>query len=45
MQQQYLALFEGSLPFKYLGIPMHYRRLSNKDWKMVEERLEKKLSG
>jgi hypothetical protein len=34
MQQQYLILFgchEGSLPFKYLGIPMHYMRLSNKD--------------
>jgi hypothetical protein len=42
MQQQYSVLFGchvGSLPFKYLGIPMHYRRLSNKDWKMVEERL------
>ena len=35
----------GSYPIKYLGIPMHFRRLSNKDWKVVEERFEKKLSG
>jgi uncharacterized protein YpuA (DUF1002 family) len=24
---------------------MHYRKLSNKDWKMVEERIEKRLSS
>ncbi|WVZ49478.1 hypothetical protein U9M48_000836 [Paspalum notatum var. saurae] len=29
----------GSLPFRYLGIPMHYRRLCNKDWKAVEPRI------
>jgi hypothetical protein len=23
---------------------MHYRKLSNKDWKIVEERIEKRLS-
>jgi hypothetical protein len=32
-------------PFKYLGISMHYRRLNNKDWAMIEERIEKKLSS
>jgi hypothetical protein len=32
-------------PFKYLGIPMHYKRLSNKDWKEIEHRIEKKLSS
>jgi hypothetical protein len=32
-------------PFKYLGIPMHYRRLNNKEWAMIEERVEKKLSS
>jgi hypothetical protein len=36
---------EGSFPFKYLGIPMHYRKLGNKDWKVIEERIEKKLSS
>jgi hypothetical protein len=31
-KSQYAQLFgcqQGSLPFKYLGIPMHYRKLSN----------------
>ena len=30
---------------RYLGIPIHYRRLSNADWKRVEERFEKRLSS
>jgi hypothetical protein len=48
MQDHYSTIFgcQGvSFPFKYLGIPMHYRKLSNKDWKLVEERIEKKLSS
>jgi hypothetical protein len=24
---------------------MHYRKLNNKDWKIIEERIEKKLSS
>jgi hypothetical protein len=35
----------GSFPVKYLGIPMHYRKLNNKDWKVIEQRIEKKLSS
>ncbi len=35
----------GSFPVKYLGIPMHFSKLSNKDWKVIEERIEKKLSS
>jgi len=35
----------GTLPFIYLGIPMHHRKLRNSDWKTVEERFQKKLSG
>ena len=34
----------GSLPFTYLGIPTHHRKLSNKEWKCIEDRFEKKLS-
>lgn len=34
----------GSLPFRYLGIPMHHRKLRNADWKEVEERFQKRLS-
>jgi predicted component of type VI protein secretion system len=33
---------KGSYPFRYLGIPMHYRKLNNSNWKMIEERIEKK---
>lgn len=32
---------EGNLPFKYLGIPMHFRRILNKDWRDVDERFQK----
>jgi hypothetical protein len=35
----------GSLPFRYLGIPMYFRKLGNKDWKAIEDRFEKRLSG
>jgi hypothetical protein len=41
---QYEELFgfrKGVYPFRYLGIPMHYRKLYNSDWKMIEERIEK----
>ena len=34
----------GSLPFRYLGIPMHHRKLMNRDRKHVEERFQKRLS-
>jgi hypothetical protein len=35
----------GKFPFHYLGLPMNTRKLSNKDWQMIENRIEKKLSG
>ncbi|WVZ53496.1 hypothetical protein U9M48_004427 [Paspalum notatum var. saurae] len=35
----------GTFPFRYMGIPLHYRKLKNTDWRMVEERSEKRLSG
>ncbi|WVZ85156.1 LOW QUALITY PROTEIN: hypothetical protein U9M48_032106 [Paspalum notatum var. saurae] len=35
----------GSFPFRYLGIPMHYRILRNADWRIVEERFENRLSS
>jgi hypothetical protein len=47
-ESQYAKLFScqiGSYPFQYLGIPMHFRKLSNKDWEKIEERIEKKLSS
>ena len=45
--EQYSQIFGcgmGNLPFRYLGIPMNHKRLTNKDWKMVEDRFQKKLS-
>ncbi|WVZ49016.1 LOW QUALITY PROTEIN: hypothetical protein U9M48_000398 [Paspalum notatum var. saurae] len=32
-----------SYTFQYLGLPMHYRKLNNKDWSFLEERIEKKF--
>jgi len=42
---QLLGCREGSFPFTYLGIPMNTHKISNKDWSMVEERFQKKLSS
>jgi hypothetical protein len=35
----------GGYPFKYLGVPMHYKKLRNSDWNTLLERIEKKLSS
>ena len=35
----------GALPFTYLGIPIHFRKLKNSEWKVIEDRFEKKLSS
>ena len=35
----------GSFPVKYLGIPMHFRKLSNKDWKVIVGKVNIYLSG
>jgi hypothetical protein len=46
-QIEYTQIFGcsvGSFPFRYLGIPMHHRKLMNKDWKHVEERFQKRLN-
>jgi hypothetical protein len=48
MEDQYRELFgceSGSLPFKYLGIPIHFRRLKNGEWRPIEDRFERKLSS
>jgi hypothetical protein len=46
--EEYIRLFgcnEGDFPFRYLGIPMSPTKLSNGDWRLVEERFRKKLSS
>jgi hypothetical protein len=43
---QYKQIFgcdAGSLHFRYLGIPIHYRKLRNSNWNPVEIRFESKL--
>jgi hypothetical protein len=45
-EQQYRHIFgceAGSLPFRYLGIPIHFKTLRNSDWYPVETRFEGKL--
>ena len=48
VQMEYEQIFgcsQGMFPFRYLGIPMHYRRLQNSVWKRVDERFQNRLSG
>ena len=35
----------GSFSIRYLGIPIHYRKLSNSDWLKIQECFEKRLSS
>ena len=45
---QYAELFgceQGQFPIRYLGISIHYRRLTNAEWKHVEERFEARLAS
>jgi hypothetical protein len=47
MESQYTKLFGcdlGQYPFRYLGISMHHKKITNADWKIIEEKFEKKLS-
>ena len=39
--KKFLGCELGNLPFSYLGIPIHHRKLSNKEWKCIEDRFEK----
>jgi hypothetical protein len=43
--EQLFGCKKGSYPFKYLGIHMYHRWLNIKDWTMIKERIEKKLSS
>jgi hypothetical protein len=44
----YAELFgcgQGQFPIRYLEIPIHYCQLTIAEWKLVEERLQKRLSS
>jgi hypothetical protein len=48
IQEEYSDIFGchcGTYLFRYLDIPMHHRKLSYSDWKIIEQRIEKKLSS
>jgi hypothetical protein len=48
VENYYKQLFgceSGTFPFNYLGIPIHFRKLKNGEWKPVEDRFEIKLSS
>ena len=48
VEAQYIQLFgceAGAFPFKYLGIPIHFRKLKNGEWKPIEDHFEIKLSS
>ena len=43
-QADYAGIFTcaiGGFPFRYLGLPLHYKKLCNADWKSAEEKVEK----
>ena len=46
--EQYKMIFtclNGSLPMKYLGIPVNKIRIRNKDWNGVETKIANKCAG
>jgi hypothetical protein len=48
LERSYRELFgceTGSFPFKYPGIPIHFRKFRNGEWKPVEDRFETKLGN
>jgi hypothetical protein len=47
IENHYTNLFRcglGQYMFRYLGIPMHHKKINNADWKLIEENFVKKLS-
>ncbi|WVZ54586.1 hypothetical protein U9M48_005360 [Paspalum notatum var. saurae] len=46
-EHEYAELFGRGLrsfPFRYLGIPIHFYKLRNPDWDVIEDRFKHKLS-
>jgi hypothetical protein len=35
----------GSLPIKYLGVQFHWKKLRNRDWDFLVNKIDKKLSN
>ena len=48
LEEKYRLLFgceSRKFPFKYLGIPIHFCKLKNGEWKPVEDQFERKLAS
>lgn len=44
-QERYMQIYRCDIRgFRYLGIPLHHRKLVNSEWRMIEERFERKLN-
>ena len=44
VENQYREIFAsevGALPFRYLGVPIHFKKLTNKEWKSIEDHLKR----
>jgi hypothetical protein len=44
-ESQYTELFGcdmGQYAYRYLGIPMHHKKINNDDWKLIEENFKQK---
>jgi hypothetical protein len=41
--RQILGCESGSLPFKYLSIPIHYRQLRNAEWNPIKNQFDSKF--
>jgi hypothetical protein len=47
VEDDYRGIFEcevGRRTFKYLVVPIYYRKFLNKKWKLVEDLFERKLA-
>jgi hypothetical protein len=47
MEAHYTNLFGcglGQYSFRYVGILMHHKKISNVDWKVIDDKIEKKMS-
>jgi hypothetical protein len=45
---QYVEMFgckSGDFPIQYLGVPIHFRKLRNAEWRKVEESFERRLGS
>jgi hypothetical protein len=48
VENEYINTFgcaAGIFPFRYLRIPIYFQKLKNGEWKLIEDRFERKLAS